>query len=197
MSIDSIDDRRWPFFIHGENTNTPQIYISEEILSPDCYYPLYAFFRAGQPHQTYHMYINSPGGELGTTCQILSAMFQCEAEIVGHLDYEAASAAGVLLLGCDTWEVSPFSIFMAHADTGGYFGKRQEAMAQYGFSRPWVDSWLETVYSGFLTPKEINLLLEGKDYYFGYEEICERLRKLMKYRDKILKGGRRQVVEEQ
>jgi len=175
------------FYISGGGQNVVHLYISADIGNPSEYYPVYDLFRSAEPHQIIEVFLNSYGGNLQTTSQLLSSMDDCEAHIRGHIDGECCSAATVLFLNCDSWHLSPYSKFMIHSDSSGMWGKRHEVMSQFEFSRNWLDSFLSQAYTPFLTVKEIQEMLSGKDFYFDAQEIAVRLQKVVKDREKLQK----------
>ncbi len=163
------------------------LYISDYIDKPSLYYPVYELFRTCQPHQVIHLYLNTGGGRVDTALQMITAMLECQGNIICHMDQQVASAATYLALFCHTWVVGPFAMMMCHNYSGGYIGKGNEIQAEYEFSKPWLDNLNRTVYEGFLTSKEIERMLRGEDFHFDAEQITERLDKFTAHKEKIMK----------
>ena len=175
---------------HG---NGYSIYISDYIDKPSLYYPLYEVLRGCQPHEEVHLYLNTGGGRIDTTFQLMSCMSECQGTIAGHLDHQVASAGTYLALCCHTWVLTPFTTFMIHSDTSGMFGKRNEIVADYEFTRPWLDNIMREVYSGFLTKKEIEEVLKGEDKYFNADQLSERLEKYTNNRERLYKKYTKEI----
>jgi len=175
------------FYISGGGQNVVHLYISADIEEPHNYYPVYDLFRSAEPHQLIEVFINCNGGSACALTQILASMDDCEAHIRGRIECDCSSAATFNFRNCDSWHLSSYSKFMIHSDSSGMWGKRHEAIAQFEFSRNWLDSFLSQAYTPFLTAKEIQEMLSGKDFYFDAQEIGVRLQKVVKEREKIQK----------
>ena len=87
------------------------------------------------------------------------------------------SAATMIFLAADSFEVSEHSIFMFHNYSGGTFGKGGEMIDQLQHERKWSQHLLQRIYSDFLTEAEINSVLDNKDIWMDGEEVLKRLAK--------------------
>lgn len=125
-------------------------------------------------------HINSYGGDLFTAIQLLRAMNESSATIIASCEGACMSAATLIFLAADQFEVSPHSMFMFHNYSGGAFGKGGEMMDQLVHERLWSEKLLQEVYSDFLTVKEIQSLLDNKDIWMDGDEVVDRLEKKMK-----------------
>jgi len=90
------------------------------------------------------------------------------------LSGSVASAATMLSLSCDKLEVADHTSFMIHSSSGGISGKTHETKAYMEFSDKNTRGIFKDVYKGFLTDKEINQVLDGKDMWMGKEEVLNR-----------------------
>lgn len=136
------------------------------------------FFRAlrdARPTDEVIVHINCYGGEAATAFQIIDNMRASQATILVSIEGACCSAATFVALAGDSWDVMPHSYFMCHAYSTVLFGKRQEVNAATDFDKKWLDRAMREIYNGFLTEDEINLLMEGKDYYFDADEVIDRL----------------------
>ena len=135
---------------------------------------------AGQ-NDVIHLFCNSPGGSLYTTTEILSAMLQTEAHIITELTGEACSAMAIIFLGGDEFRVSNDAVLMNHGASYGVYGTQQQVYDNVVASQKQLTKLAKKYYEGFLTPEEIERLLEGKEYWMDAEEVIQRLEN----RDKI------------
>jgi hypothetical protein len=85
------------------------------------------------------------------------------------------SAATMVFLTADSFEVSEHSIFMFHNYSGGTFGKGGEMMDQLVHERKWSEHLLKRIYADFLTESEVGSLLDNKDIWMDGEEVLKRL----------------------
>ena len=137
--------------------------------------------RNAGPNDVIHLFCNSPGGSLYTTTEILSAMLQTEAHIITELTGEACSAMAIIFLAGDEFRVSDDAVLMNHGASYGVYGTQQQVYDNVVASQKQLTKLAKKYYEGFLTPEEIERLLEGKEYWMDAEEVIQRLEN----RDKV------------
>lgn len=162
-------------------------YISGPIGSASSYSQMVQVIRDANENDQIFLHINSPGGDLFTALQIIRAINDSKGPVIGSLEGIAASAAGLLFLSCDYYQISEFSTFMAHNYSTGTYGKGGELYDQIVYQRQWSTDLVHRMYEGFLTSKEIHALLESKDIWLGTEEISRRLDKKIHKEQKLMK----------
>lgn len=133
-----------------------------------------------------HIYINSPGGNLFTTTELLSAMLQSKAHIITEITGEACSAGMLLFLAGHEFMVSDDASAMCHGASYGAYGTQGQVHDNVMHSTKHLTKLAYKYYEGFLEPDEIERLLEGKEYWMEAEEIIERLEKRADYWEKKL-----------
>lgn len=163
------------------------IYLFNELEWPHIYSPLCDLIRNAPHHMEVNIRIQCYGGQIDTLIPLYTAIKESPAYIKGVIERSCASAATMLFLSCDGWGVNPYSTMMFHAYSSGYYGKRNENISDFEFNKEHLDTLVYDMYEGFLTKKEIDQVLDGKDLHFGYEEIIVRLEKLQKYREREAK----------
>ena len=119
--------------------------------------------------------INSGGGELYLTTEILSAIANCKAEVVSELVGEACSAASMIFLAGDCFVVHPFTRMMIHTASTGIIGSSTDIKAEATHLDKEVERLIPYIYKDFLHEDEIRSVLDGKPIYLNDEEIIERL----------------------
>ena len=152
-------------------------YLSGNIDSPEEYIHWFELMRNAGEHDAIQIHINSYGGDLFTAIQFLRAIADTEAHVICSVEGACMSAATMIFLAADSFEVSEHSIFMFHNYSGGTFGKGGEMIDQLQHERKWSQHLLQRIYSEFLTEGEINSLLDNKDIWMDGEEVLKRLTK--------------------
>lgn len=166
------DDRTF----HKQLVNVHEFYLSGEIESPEEYIQWFDTIRHSAETDVIKIYINSPGGNVFTAIQFMRVLKETEANIVMSVEGECASAATMIFLSGNSFEVSEHSMFMFHNYSSGILGKGGELYDQIQHERKWSESLLRDIYKDFLTEKEINAILDNKDIWMSGDEVIERLK---------------------
>lgn len=126
------------------------------------------------------LHINCYGGRVDTAFNIIDVLKETQGNV--HISIEGAcmSAASMIALAGDSWDIMPHSFFMVHAYTAIHYGKRQEIIASTDFDKKWLDASFREIYGGFLTEAEIEKCLNGEDFYFTAEETTKRIKNYKK-----------------
>jgi len=123
--------------------------------------------------------INSGGGDLRVLDGFLSAIefSECNnfiAEIIG----EACSAAAVLALACPVIKVYYTSRMLIHSFSLEFLsGKLQDSYSHLGITKIIQEKIADKYYKGFLTDKEIEDVVNGKEIWIYSDDIVKRLSK--------------------
>ena len=160
-----------------------EFYLSGEITDAQEYVEWFDIIRSAQANDTVTLYINSPGGDLYTAIQFLRVLAETEAEVICSVEGACMSAATMIFLAADSFQVTPHSLFMFHNYSAGVFGKGGEMYDQLQFERAWSEEFLGEVYKDFLTAQEIKEMLHNKDIWMTSTQVIERLAKLLKVRE--------------
>ena len=172
-----------------KNTNVARIeqvnvdihyYISGPIGDAEKYIDLIDLLYSRRDGDVVYIHLNTPGGSLDTTIQILNAIEACKGTVVTIADGSVASAGTLILLSGRNIVVNPFSYIMFHDGTERMGGKLNENLKQAQFVYKFAKQLFNDVYSPFLTRKEIEDVASGKDLWFTSEEMINRLKKLEK-----------------
>lgn len=152
-----------------------EFYLSGYIDDAENYVDVFNTIRNASEHDIVKIYINSYGGNLFTAIQFLRAMGESNATIIASVEGACMSAATVIFLAADHFEVTPHSMFMFHNYSGGTIGKGGEMIDQLIHERKWSEALLNDVYDGFLTKEEIKSMLDNKDLWMDGEEVARRI----------------------
>jgi ATP-dependent protease ClpP protease subunit len=161
-----------------------EFYLSGEIASPEEYIQWFDTIRHAGENDLIKIYINSPGGHVATAIQFMRVLRETEANIVMSVEGECASAATMIFLCGENFEVSEHSIFMFHNYSGGTIGKGGEMLDQLQHERMWSERLLRDVYKDFLTEREIKAILENRDIWMDGDEVIKRLKARQKKLEK-------------
>lgn len=153
-------------------------YINDGIEEADDYVELIDALYQGQPNHTIYIHLNTPGGRLDVTMQIINAIRSSEATVVGIADGPVASAGSLILFSCPNIGIQPLSYIMLHDGSEGQLGKVNENLKQAQFSAKLISKIAHSVYEPFFSKKEIDSVLDGKDMWLSSEEVEERINKV-------------------
>ena len=154
-----------------------EYYLSGVIEEPSKYTEWFNQIRHAGQMDMVKIYINSEGGSLWTAIQFMRVLKETKATVVASVEGACMSAATIIFLMCDTFEISPHSIFMFHNYSGGTIGKGGEMIDQIKHERKWSEKLLNEIYQDFLTNDEIKSMLNNKDLWMTSEEVVARLNK--------------------
>lgn len=165
-----------------------EFYLSGAITQPDDYVEWFDTIRNATENDTVKIYINSQGGVVDTAIQFMRVLSETEAHVICSVEGSCMSAATMVFLCAQEFEITPFSLFMMHNYSGGMFGKGAELYDQAVFERKWSTEYFRYIYKDFLEEAEITSLLDNKDIWFTSTEVMERCQKLANARSKAVKA---------
>jgi len=154
-----------------------EYYISGLITGPEDYIHIFDQIRHARDDDDIKIYINSFGGDMSTAIQFMRVLSETNATVTCSIEGMCASAATLIFLNAHYFEITPHSSFMIHNYSGGTWGKGGEQYAQVTHERKWSETLFKEVYGDFLSTKEIDEILEGKDLWMHVEEVAERMNK--------------------
>lgn len=152
-----------------------EFYISGPIEGPEEYIEMFDRIRHAGELDVVKIYINSPGGSVSTAIQFMRVVAESSAEVITSAEGECASAATIMFLCGDSYEVTPHTTFMFHNYSGAAVGKGGEMIDQMIYERKWSEKLLRESYKDFLTEDEITSMLNNKDIWMDAEEVIQRL----------------------
>lgn len=151
-------------------------YISGEIKSPTEYVDIFDTIRNAGEHDIIKLHINSAGGHLFTAIQFMRVLVETPAQVICSVEGACMSAATMIFLSGNAFEISEHSMFMFHNYSSMIFGKGGEMYDNIIHERKWSEKIMRQVYSGFLTEIEIKAILDNKDIWMDGEEVIKRLK---------------------
>ena len=168
-------DKCVPIVVKGDVVT---VYMNEEVYEVDTYNELCYMLEHTKARQV-RLCMNNGGGQMDTMKSLLHSMSKCQAEIVGVLSGTVASAATMIALHCDKLEIADYTSWLTHYYSGGSGGgKGNEIKAQHDFETVEIPRMFKQIHKGFLTPIEINRVIDGKDIWLNKEQVLERFAKM-------------------
>ena len=184
MMIESnIEDIGNMVFVEKVISYIYNISLDEDIEDPAKYREIFNILQRATEHDIINFYINSHGGILVTFVQLYNLLLNCKATTTAVI-YTAHSVAALIALSCTKIIVTKFSNMMFHNSTWSVEGDSTKMKDHSDFFFESYKEILETVTRGFLTDKEIEKIMEGKEIWVNQQNIEKRLLN----RDKLLKG---------
>lgn len=165
-----------------------EFYLSGTIEEADEYIEWFDTIRHASENDLIKIYINSYGGDLFTAIQFYRVLNETPATVAISVEGACMSAATMIFLCGDSYEVSDHSMFMFHNYSGGTMGKGGEMLDQLQHERIWSEKLLREIYDGFLTTKEIDAMLNNKDIWMDGDEVIKRLKSKIKSSEKKTKN---------
>ena len=162
-------------------------YLTGPIVEPDEYVDLCNILRNASPQDEVVIRINSRGGSVASERMIVNAIQECQANVKGFIEYDCMSAATGVFLACTEHYWADHIQFMAHTSFWGAIGKNPDIRSQTEFGITQMDSENVSTYRGLLSDEEIAELNGGKEFWFGSEELAERMEMFYAYQDEQMK----------
>ena len=147
--------------------------------------------REAGPYDSIYIHINTQGGDLDYTIELVHAIQASQATVVGVAEGAVVSAGSIIFFSCHGFLINPMAYFMIHDGSTGYFGKINENHKAMEFSKKHFNKIYHEVYGKFFTEDEINEVLGGKDIYLLAEEVEARVQKVLeeeKEKDGVVSG---------
>ena len=156
------------------NKNSTHVYLTDGIDEPSFYNELCHNLYCADESDTFTLHINTPGGMLDTTFMLLDAMRNSKAHVIGHLTGTVASAGTIIALTCDELVCSDDLSWMSHYYSSMIGGKGNEIKARQTFTERTTSATFRRIHEGFFSKKEIEEMIEGKDFWLDEHEVRER-----------------------
>ena len=162
-------------FINKPINSLHSFYLSGSIEEASEYIQWFEVMRNCGEYDVIQIHINSYGGDLFAAIQFMRALADTQAHVICSVEGACMSAATMVFLCADTFEVSEHSVFMFHNYSSHTFGKGGEMYDNIMHERKWSEHLLKRIYDGFLHKPEIESLLDNKDIWMDGEEVLKRL----------------------
>lgn len=176
------------------------IYLFGEIECAEQFISAIEVLQAASENDIVYIHLSTNGGSLDATDTFLAAMRECEARIIVKATGGVHSAGSVILLNADEFMLSENFNCLIHNGSTGAGGKTSDFKAQAKHTIEYMDKVMRNTYYGFLSDKEIDDLIEGKDIWLDAEQFGKRFEarnKLMEAEVKKVKDALAEMVGSQ
>lgn len=158
------------------------VFIDETIEDEAYYRSVISTLNKATERDTVRFTISSNGG-FGSTAMVLAhAMDTCPARKIGILSGNVKSAATIIALHCDDWQIGAGCDWMAHTASFGLSGSANSVQKYHDHEQKMIRRLLEREYTGFYTEEEIEDIAKGNDSLLMPEEVQERLQNFAEHR---------------
>jgi len=164
-----------PYFESTKTNRCIKVYLDENIREAKYYRTVLQGVESLGEGDVVLLNINSYGGQLDGAIAIINAIENTDADVHASIEGVAASAASLIALASPSISVSPYATMMVHSATFGAFGKQSDVISHASFVDKQVRTLMKSVYQDFLTDKELEEVIMGKELWFDAEQIVRRL----------------------
>ena len=179
------------YFMKQKVATQYTVTIDEPFVSPSYYRGVVSMLMGASEDDTVIFLINSPGGQLNGLLALVEGVKMTDATTIAVLVGECASAASMFALHCDTIFVSDNATMLCHNISYGTGGKGSDILSHVQHVSKTSEKLLRKTYEHFLSPQEINEMINGREIYLDSDEIKQRL----KHKQQVLDDAE-QVVEQ-
>lgn len=173
--------------------NSHLIFIDADIGDPALYRDVIHCLATCNENDGVNFLINSNGGRTDSIWQIIEAMKGCRGDVAATVIGSAYSAASMLACMAPECYIADSAEFMLHTAHYGSIGTVPNVKGQTDFATKQINRLLDICYAGFLTPKELEELKNGREWWFDAEEARERMLKRQLYLLKQSKQPRKRA----
>ncbi len=173
--------------------NQHLIFIDDDIGDPALYRDVIHCLATCNENDTINFLINSNGGRTDSIWQIIEAMKGCRGDVAATVIGSAYSAASMLACMAPECYIADSAEFMLHTAHYGSIGTVPNVKGQTDFATKQINRLLDICYAGFLTPKELEELKNGREWWFDADEARERMLKRQLYLLKQNKQSRKRA----
>ncbi len=164
--------------------NVYTVYLTESIDEQKNYRQLFNQLRTATSEDTFVIYLNNFGGYVHTGIDIINSIRMSQAQVITCVTGPIYSMAPLVALSGDLVRIESDTFMMFHDYSTTETGKGSEVKAAVEHYGPFMKDLFKKITHKFLTKKEIEDILSGKDLYLGREEIVKRLKKIKRLYDK-------------
>ena len=179
-----------------QNFNSHLVFIDDDIGDPALYRDVIHCLATCSENDSVNFLINSNGGRTDSIWQIIEAMKGCRGDVAATVIGSAYSAASMLACMAPECYIADSAEFMLHTAHYGSIGTVPNVKGQTDFATKQINRLLDICYAGFLTPKELEELKNGREWWFDADEARERMLKRQLYLLKESKKKPKKINQE-
>lgn len=164
-----------PYFESKRINRCIKISLDESIKAPKYYRTVLQGIDSLAEDDIVLLNINSYGGQLDGAIAIINGIQNTPADVYANIEGIAASAASLIALAAPSVSVAPYASMMVHSATFGTFGKQSDVISHASFVDKQVRGLMCSIYKDFLSERELEEVIMGKEFWFDADEIISRL----------------------
>ena len=150
--------------------------IDTRMEGPEGYRELYIMLMFAKENDVVRIHLNTPGGNLNTTVQIVNALRETKAHTVAIV-YEASSGGSMIMLSCKEIQLGKFASVMVHSmGYGQVSGSVPDLDKMIEASKQLNEDLITTIYKGFLTKDEMVYVLNGGTIWSQGKDLEQRVK---------------------
>jgi ATP-dependent protease ClpP protease subunit len=197
-SDDSIRDRmnKQGIYVTFADNTSMSFYLTSEVEDASAYHDFVELSVLLQDDDNLNVLIDSPGGYLSGANMIITGLNSTKARTTAIVTDMAASAATIIALACDELVMTEYSHFMIHAVAFGSGGKLHEVASHTEFTIKKSRDLITNVYKDFLTPEEIQQVIDGKDIYLDEDDTMLRWEMVLEARNATIAEREAEHIKE-
>lgn len=154
------------------------VYLDTKILATYQYRDLFYLFDNAAEKDVIVLKINTSGGKVGTTIQLMESIKNCKGKVIGEIFY-AMSAGAMVAFSCDEVRVADYGVVLIHNIGGTVYGSTTRVESRSNLFRYLNNSAIRNLYKGFLTKREIHDIIKNdKQMWLFGDEIKKRLKNM-------------------
>lgn len=153
--------------------------VNKEIACPEQFEELIGCLRQASPNDTIYIHLNSPGGCLETTIQVIGAMRNSQATVVTCAEGMVASGAAAIYFAGEMMTLVPHCTFLIHTSRGGDGGKLPDRAAYLMHLKEQMDELYNDIFGEFLSDEELEQVANGRELFLSSKDVEERLQQYM------------------
>ena len=174
-------------------------YLSSPFDEPIHYVEMMHLIRTAGAEDTIYLHLNTPGGNLTTGAQLISAIQSTQAHVIAAAEGEVCSLGTIIFFAADEFVVHDNCLMMFHNFSSSTWGKGHEQQAQLEALVEYFGDLAQRLYLPFLSAGEIDRIARGEDLWMQSEEVKARLNNMVTNmdREKKLEEKHLQAIEDQ
>ena len=154
------------------------VFLYDEIISPSDFIEAVQVAKMASEEDVINIYINSPGGSLDAVDMFLMALDETPAKVRAIVGGTCASAATLVLLKADEYEISPNASIMFHSASFNVGGQHSQVVDHISHVSERCETLLRNSYSGIFSEEEIEQMIRGKEFWLTPQQFIERINKV-------------------
>jgi ATP-dependent protease ClpP protease subunit len=129
--------------------------------------------------------INSPGGDCDVGAMIIKSMQACVGTVHCVVSWPSFSMGAIIAVAGDSLVIERDAFLMFHTFSYGTHGKSDDVLQYTKYIDKHLNDFVKRIVTPFITVKELNNMVNGKDIYIAYDDatLDARMKRHYKLKD--------------